>query len=684
MSSFGKDTPATATPSYAAVDVRWLVAGRLCLLSLVLLGASIDRVFFSVEASHRILLVSKVLTGFLIFSALSAAWLRYKAPTSAFVATQLYADQFLITAVIYVTGGPVSPFLFLYLPLVMAASLLLSRAAALGLASCTGIFYTALSWGILNGSIPPGDPSIATAAPTGGLLLQVLGLLSGMVLIAVATSFLKKQLATSYELAAQSQKTLHDKDSQQRSLIDGLQDGVITLSAHGSITLVNRAAAELFAVDATAVLGKSFKQLFNEIDKSSELATCDIAAQEKSLEATLSVGGRGLKLNCQSSVLRDGSGQLVGTIIVFQNVTSLRSIEEQFRMQERLAQLLAAKDSERPTTQTKVKNFVGESPVMQKVFNLINRVAQSDATVLISGESGTGKELVAKAIHLESTRAKNQFVAINCGAIPENLIESELFGHKKGSFTSADSDALGLFRSAEGGTVFLDEIGELPLHMQTKLLRALQEKKVRPVGGDRDIPINVRVIAATNRNLRREIEQGNFREDLYYRLNVVNISLPPLRERKEDIPLLVNSILRSLCKDRAVPIVPPATMGLLMDFRYPGNVRELENIIERALVLGGEAILPEHLPDSIRESSPLPKQTLGSTTIIIDESISLPINLDTVLSDLERRYLEAALIRTKGAKKKAAEMLGMNFRSFRYRLQKFGLGDEQEQSHTDS
>jgi PAS domain S-box-containing protein len=683
MKSLAGPNKSTDAQAFATVDVRWLVAGRLCLLSIVLLGANIDRIFFSFEASNRMLHISQALAAFFIFSAISAWWVRTRTPSANFILTQLCADQLLITAVIYVTGGPVSPFLFLYLPLVMAAALLLSRAAALTLAAMTVCLYALLSWGLIAGYIPPGDPAIAAVAPTGGLLLQLLGLLCGMVLIAVATSFLKRQLASTYELAALSQQTLSHRDTEQRALINGLQDGVITVSQHGSITLVNKAASELLQIEPESVLGKKLDQLFKDLDPKSELAQIAVGTAFSAREATLMVKGRSLKLNCQGNVILDSHGSATGSIFVFQDVTNLRSIEEQLRMQERLAQLLSAKDDDRPVTQTKVANFVGESPVMHKVFNLIGRVAQSEATVLISGESGTGKELVAKAIHLGSNRARSPFVAINCGAIPENLIESELFGHKKGAFTSADSDAPGLFRSAEGGTVFLDEIGELPLLMQTKLLRALQEKKVRPVGSDRDIPTNVRVIAATNRNLRREIERSNFREDLYYRLNVVNIALPPLRDRKEDIPLLVNSILRSLCKDRKPPIVPPATMGYLLDFQYPGNVRELENILERALVLGGEAILPEHLPEIVREPR-LGAPPSFSTTIIVDESISLPINLDSVLASLERRYLEAALIKTKGAKKKAAEMLGMNFRSFRYRLQKFGLGDESEQSNTDS
>ena len=317
---------------------------------------------------------------------------------------------------------------------------------------------------------------------------------------------------------------------------------------------------------------------------------------------------------------------------------------------------------------------------MRKVFSLIERVAASEANVLICGESGTGKELAARAIHAGSHRRRGPFVAIDCGAVPESLIESLLFGHKKGSFTGADTDQTGLFKQAHGGTLFLDEIAELPLLMQAKLLRAIQEKTIRPIGAEREIVIDVRIIAATNKNLRQEVTGGRFREDLYYRLNVVGINLPPLRERKEDIPLLVNAILKHLIKTGGLPLVPPASLQILMNYDYPGNVRELENILERAVVLGGEAILPEHLPEYMCHQATLKDQShspgdLQETQILVNENLQLPVDLDTLLSTIERKYLEIALIKTNGVKKRAAELLGMNFRSFRYRLQKFGMSE---------
>lgn len=668
----------TESARYGEVDIRWLVAGRLCVLSLVLLGASLQASFATDHSSRLLVGVSWAMAGFFLFSAISAFWLRAHTPSRPFTTVQLCSDLLLITLLIYATGGPVSPFLFLYLPLVMAVALLMTRRAALTFSGISLTCYAVVAFGLLKGVIPPGDPSIPITSPSGGMGLQLLGLLSGMVLIAVATSFLKRQVASTYALAEQSKKDLQKRDLEQRTLMKGLQDGVIMLAVDGTITLANQASRELLRLGDADLSGRTLSEVLGPEHKDLKLTKLNLSEviAPRDIEFTPAGSERQVKLRFLTSPLHDELGVNTGAMLIFQDVTDLRTIEEQLRVQERLARLLAAKDPDSTRAQSKLRNFVGESPVMQKVFGLIDRIAASEATVLISGESGTGKELVAKAIHFGSAFSKGPFVPVNCGAIPENLIESELFGHKKGSFTGADHEAPGLFRAADNGTLFLDEIGELPLQMQAKLLRALQEKRVRPVGGDRDIPINVRVITATNRNLKREIEKGNFREDLYYRLNVINVQLPPLRERKDDIPLLVNSILRALVKDKKIPIVPLATMTHLLDYSYPGNVRELENILERALVLGGEAILPEHLPDIVRESKQ--STAMPETNIIVNDAIELPANLETILSNIERRYLEAALIKTKGAKKKAADLLGINFRSFRYRLQKFGISDDSD------
>lgn len=359
------------------------------------------------------------------------------------------------------------------------------------------------------------------------------------------------------------------------------------------------------------------------------------------------------------------------------DVNRLREVEAQLKQHEQLAEMMSHEEAVISGISTNNLNplsqIIGSGPMMQKLLELIRRVASSDSTVLIAGESGAGKEVIARAIHNCSNRVDMPFVAINCGAIPENLIESELFGHKKGSFTGAIADNPGLFRQANGGTLFLDEIGELPVRMQVKLLRALQERTIRPVGDTKDHPIDVRVISATNRSLKQEIAENHFREDLYYRLNVVSIVVPPLRDRREDIPALVSHIVRKLKGDHgALPVVSPEALKALMDYAYPGNIRELENIVERALVMGGSAILPEHLPEEVLKSKPQVDAVLpsvGQETKII----TLPVNLEDILSEIERHYLTSALTQTGGAKKKAADLLGLNFRSFRYRVKKYGL-----------
>jgi len=513
--------------------------------------------------------------------------------------------------------------------------------------------------------------------PTGGVLLQCLGLYSAMILIGVATSFLVRKISSGYQLAEKSHQDFIILSNRQKAVFDELPDGVITTSLDDIVITVNNAASSLLRLPADEIVGQTSTFVLERLKDKFKLEgefNKNVDSGEFSL--TFPESEVPVQIKYRSREVTDHEGNKNGVMFMFQDITHLRSIEEQLAMQERMARLLSnIQDSSLPAA-TKLDGFIGESPLMQKIFQLIERVAPSDATVLIGGESGTGKELVAKALHLGGPRANGPFVPVNCGAIPENLIESELFGHKRGAFTGADSDHIGLFRRANRGTIFLDEIGELPLQMQAKLLRALQEKCVRPVGSENTVPVQIRIIAATNKNLKKSVEEKKFREDLYYRLNVINITLPALRERKSDIPLLIQAFLNNSTKGAEVPVITPAAIKTLMDYNYPGNVRELENIIERALVLGGDAILHEHLPDSLKENKiPLVNKDSFETQILIDESIEFPINLDDFLATIEKQYLEVALVKSDGVKKRAAELLSMNFRSFRYRLQKFGIGE---------
>jgi two-component system response regulator PilR (NtrC family) len=311
--------------------------------------------------------------------------------------------------------------------------------------------------------------------------------------------------------------------------------------------------------------------------------------------------------------------------------------------------------------------IIGHSEKLTKVIELIHKVADTTSNVLIFGESGTGKELVARAIHYNSRRRDRPFVTVNCSALPEPLLESELFGHMKGSFTGAINNKEGLFELANEGTIFLDEIGETPLGIQVKLLRVLQEREFRRVGGTRDLKIDVRIVAATNRDLEKAIAEGRFREDLYYRLDVIPIRLPPLRERPEDIPLLVEAFLDKFNRElgKAITRVLPTAIDLLCTQEWRGNVRELENVIERAVALASSDTLgPEHFRDCLPRAS--------AETI----SMALPtdgVDLEGLIGTIEKDLLTRALQRTNGVKKDAATLLGLNFRSFRYRLQKYGI-----------
>jgi two-component system response regulator PilR (NtrC family) len=321
----------------------------------------------------------------------------------------------------------------------------------------------------------------------------------------------------------------------------------------------------------------------------------------------------------------------------------------------------------------RLDRLLGKSTAMGRLFEILRKVAPARTSVLLIGESGTGKELAARALHELSARAERAFVAVNCGAIPESLLESELFGHVKGAFTGAATEKTGLFEAAHGGTLFLDEVGELPLAMQVKLLRALQERRVKPVGGVSEREIDVRVVAATNRDLETEVERGTFRQDLYYRLNVIQIRMPPLRERREDIPLLAEHFLAKFSAEHARPAgeIAPAAMSILASYAFPGNVRELENVIERAVTLSSDGnITPETLPDNLLEARGGHR---GAAARAVPELPSEGLDLEREVESFERALILRALERTHDNRTEAARLLGISFRSMRYRLSKLGI-----------
>jgi len=313
-------------------------------------------------------------------------------------------------------------------------------------------------------------------------------------------------------------------------------------------------------------------------------------------------------------------------------------------------------------------NIIGRSDAMLEVFALVETIARTTSTVLITGESGTGKELVARAVHFHSLRRDRPFVAVNCGALTETLLESELFGHVRGAFTGAETNKKGLIETAERGTIFLDEIGEMSQMMQVKLLRVLQERKFRRVGGVDEIEADIRVIAATNQDLAKMVAEQRFREDLYYRINVIPVRLPALRERREDIPLVADHFLAKYGAQMAKPLtgISQEALALLQRYDWPGNIRELENVIERAVALERTpAVLPESLPDHVRGVI-----ATGRTAVVLPEQ---GFDLERHVRNLERDYIAQALKKANGVQVKAADLLGMTFRSFRYYAKKYNL-----------
>ncbi len=343
-------------------------------------------------------------------------------------------------------------------------------------------------------------------------------------------------------------------------------------------------------------------------------------------------------------------------------ILTLKKAEERERLQRE--NVLLREEVQRKYN---FQNLIGKSAHMMHVCEIIKKIAQHKSPVLITGESGTGKELVAKAIHYNGTRSPRPFLAVNCGAIPENLLESELFGHKKGAFTGAIYDRRGIFEEADGGTILLDEIGELPQPLQVKLLRVLQEKEIRRVGEDCCVSIDVRIIAATAKDLAQEAQKGSFREDLFYRLNVLPVHIPPLRERKEDIPLLVDYFLQKYNQQGGISVqgLTPPALRLLMNYHWPGNVRELENIIERTMVMIDTATIDEHdLPDYIRNVS---KEDYATDSSIDEYSIK------KMERRLEEKLIRKALQKTRGNKTRAIKLLEISYPALLSKIEEYGI-----------
>lgn len=625
---------------------------------------------FDLELEFRIFCLAVILVTFF-----QLVFLRRAKSTVLIGALQLSVDILLLTYVLGVTNNS-SSFSF-YLVLIVCASLVTNALSALSLAALSGLCYAALMNGLFLDS-----SQISNGVSTFEILISYMAL----VVAALVAAMYAKGLERINISIVEQNKELEKATAQQLQLMNSLAEGVITLDVNSAITGVNEAAKTILGLasySSNHLIGKDLKSTFQSAGVS-DLKPLSLLDQEGSCELRYGASGVESVLRCSALDIGDDGSSDNGRVIFISDVSELKSMESRLEFHERMTRLLV--DFDQSTSTNSLDSpfvLVGVSTPVEEVRTLVRKLGPSDAPALILGESGTGKELVARSLHSCSSRSKMPFIPVNCGAIPESLIESELFGHKRGAFTGADRDTLGLFREAEGGTLFLDEIGELPLHLQAKLLRALQDKVVRPVGASKEIPVDVRIIAATNRNLKEDVKNGLFREDLYYRLRVVEISVPSLRARRDDIPLLIAHFLEKEGYSRGEAArVSPEALTLLVQYDYPGNIRELENIVARACVLGGGGLLPETLPEEVRYFKPSgqggSEPQRGNSDFSCNEL--LPIDLESLLEDLEKKYLLIALSRTDGLKKDAARLLGLNFRSFRYRLKKYGIDDTDEHS----
>jgi PAS domain S-box-containing protein len=429
-------------------------------------------------------------------------------------------------------------------------------------------------------------------------------------------------------------------------ILDSINEGVFTVDPDWRISSFNRAAERITGVNRKEALGKLCSEVFRA-------SLCEQACPLRHTLATgkpvvnatayiLGASGERIPIRISTALLKNTDGKVIGGVETFQDLSLVEELRKELEARYTF------------------EDIVGRSPIMQRLFEILPQIAQSQSTVLIEGPSGTGKELFARAIHNLSPRRKQRFVAVNCAALPDTLLESELFGHTIGAFTDARRNKPGRFALADGGTIFLDEIGDISPAMQVRLLRVLQERVIEPLGSVEPVRVDVRVVAATNRDLAELVRHGKFREDLYYRIHVVHLKLPSLREHREDIPLLVQRIITRLnrLQGRNIEGVSTAVMARLMEHDYPGNVRELENIIEQAFVMcRGEWIELHHLPPELRPA-----------TIKTDVTDSM------TLRSMEKLMIESALERHQGNRTRVAQELGINPSTLYRKMKTFGIG----------
>ena len=656
--------------------IRWLLLLRVVILSFFL-GATALVHFFQAEWDIRYLVsLSIPLILAYAISIGSALLLPRLNHLRGFAHGQVTLDVFLISGIIWITGDSYSPFSFLYnLAVINAAILLFYRGAFIAAGISSVCYVGLLLWSsqLLHngGSVTPSWTAMVT------MVINV----GSFFVIAALSGYLADKLGKTQKLLKEKQIDFQELDAFKEALLQGIGSGVAITDTKGRINYFNQQAQSLTALAEAAVMGKRLDQIFPGLQFDFQLGARNGAIVNEELPLS-SLHGVSKQVRLTLAPLSDSGEQLLGYVSIFEDITKQKQIEEKVRIEEELRRSrevelqVPAKGNDEPPF--RFEGVVGKSGGIEKIYQLIQKVSAGSTNILISGESGTGKELVARAIHLNGPRQNKPFVAVNCGAIPETLIESELFGHVRGAFTGAVAEHSGLFKQADQGTVFLDEVGELPLHLQVKLLRVLQEKSFTPVGGSKPVKVDVRVISATNRDLRKELEEGRFREDLFYRLNVVNMVMPPLRTRKDDIPSLAHYFLRKFATslDKNVEEISSAALIQLMNHSYPGNVRELENIIEHAVAVTSRNILTEEdLPQQVKgiaivdEGEVYEPTAPGGAEVFFNKGLSLDVELETH----EKYILLGALKRANGVQKKAAEILGINYRSLRHRLEKYDL-----------
>ena len=675
--------------------LKWFLLGRVAVISCFLfvvgfgyLGRgekgyliSIDALLYFVALTYAVTLVSALL-------------IDRVGDLAKFTYGQLGIDLLLITGAIYLTSGIDSPFAFLYSLAVINGAVLLFSSGAFFTAIAATVMYDALLLAMATGLIDVARPhDLPPLRFDAALLSRIVTTNLTFFLTAFLSGFLTQRIFDAEQQLA-NERAEHDRVAILKdTLAQAIGSSLVTTDVDGRILTVDNAGKGIFADQSTDILrGKDLGEVFPplKLTPSARLRFLQSPGAIEPIEfAQLREGEEPVQLRCSTAPLRDTFGHTIGALYVFQDVSELHEIETEPE-ESSIAELSNLVENGEVEPSTPIDGLYGKSSTIFELRKLIVRVANSDATILVTGESGTGKEVAARAIHSQGPRRDKHFVAINCGAIPENLIESELFGHVKGAFTGASADRIGSFRMADGGTIFLDEIGELPLHLQVKLLRVLQERTFRPVGSETTVAVDVRIIAATNRDLPKAVHDGTFREDLYYRLNVIELTIPPLRDRCEDIPILVRHFLDqfSSMHGRQITRFSNEAAHVLLEYDYPGNVRELENIVEHAVALcDSDTAEVEHLPAYLTSSasnsasagrSPRTSSLQPHVGITADGGDDLTwhdVDLERDLAEYEKNFLLRALNEAGGVKKRAAELLGINYRSLRHRLQKYGLGD---------